>query len=432
MQYARMFGTALLPLTAPQPLWLLVGAVLGYALVMFTNPVRTAFLDGWRALRRYPVLWFTFGAFGFAYALFQLLLRTYHYYVLPLDQRPVFVWFRAAWRDPQLWLTGSPESLWFVPPNGLRDAARDAILPAAESVAGIFNHLVTTFPLASIAAVLLLLNWDGHLGVLLRALRKRCGLWGWPACAAILLGALAAIAKVLLYVVPTIIPLEGTAALLYFQWAPVVVWLAFLFEYLLGVCIQIYLILVAYCWVRGVSFESRRLLDFAIRRFVYVLKWAAVVLVASSLFIDLPLILKNFAAFQGLLAAEEATINFRIQLARSVLAAFLLIFSTMQITLTFHNESLPAALRDHWRFLRRHGWPFAWFLIVAAFHFHLFVTLNLLCARALGEGTAPGIAWSLLAPWLHGVVGAWLLASWVCVFRTCDHARSPHENWIKF
>ncbi len=427
-----MSGPAALPFTAPSPIWLLIGAALGYALVMFTNPVRGAFLDGWRAIRRYPVLWLTFGAFGFAYSLFQLALRVYRYFVLPLDQRPVFMWFRAAWRDPQYWLRGSPESLWFVPQNGLRDAARDAVLPAVESVAGIFNHLVTTFPLASIAAVLLLVNWQGHQFVLFRALRKRCGVWSWPAHGAILLAALAVIGKVLLYLVPTLFTLEGTAALLYFQWAPVVVWIAFLFEYLLGVCIQIYLILVAYCWVRGVSFEPSRLLDFAIRRFVFVLKWAAVVLVASSLFIDLPLILKNFGPFQGLLTAEEATINSRIQLARSILAGFLLIFSTMQITLTFHNESLPAALRDHWKFLRRHWWRSAWFLILAGFHFHLFITLNLLCTRALGDGTAPGITWALLAPWLNGMVGAWLLASWVCAFRACDHARSPGENWIKF
>ncbi len=415
---------------APLP-WLLAGAVIGYLLLMFTNPVRAALRDGWRAIRRYPVLWLVFGAFGFANTIFQLIIRIYSYYVLPAGDRPVFMWLRAAWRDPKLWLTGSPESLWHVPPHGLRDATRDAVLPAVESVAGIFNNLVSTFPLASIAAVLLLSNWDGHQMVLQRALRQRFGFWGWFAYAGILIAALAVIAKVLLYAAPPILQFEEDLALLWFQWSPVVVWAAFLFEYFFGVCIQIYLILLAYCWVRGLTFDHPRLLDFAIRRFAFVMKWAGAVVILSSLSLDLPLILKNFTPFQGWFAPDDATLDFRVRLARSALAGFLLIFPTMQITLTFHNESIVKALRDHFQFLRRHWWRFGWFLIMAGVHFYLFVALNLVCGRALGDGTAPGIAWGLMAPWLNGIVGAWLLASWVCLFRNCDHDRS-HDDWIKF
>jgi hypothetical protein len=319
-----------------------------------------------------------------------------------------------------------------VPPHGLHDAARDAVLPAIESVAGIFNNLVSTFPLASVAAVLLLTNWDGHQMVLQRALRRRFAVWGWVAWAGILLGALAVIGKVLLYAAPPILNLEGNLALLWFQWSPVIVWIAFLFEYFFGVCIQIYLILIGYCWVRGLTFDHPRLLDFAIRRFSYVLKWAAVVVILSSLFIDLPLILKNFSPFQTWLTVDDATLDRRVQLARAGLAGFLLIFPTMQITLTFHSESILKALHDHAQFLRRYWWRFGWFLILAGVHFYLFVALNLLLGRALGDGTAPGVAWSLLAPWLNGVVGAWLLASWVCIFRSCDHDRALQENWIKF
>lgn len=411
--------------------WVLAGALIGYLMVMFTNPVRAALRDGWRAIRRYPVLWITFGAFGFANTIFQLIIRIYSHFVLPAGDRPAFMWLRAAWRDPQFWLRGSPESLWWVPPNGLREAARDAVLPAVESVAGIFNNLVSTFPLASVAAVLLLVNWDGHQMVLQRALRKRFGWRGWLVYAGILLGALAVIMKVLLYAAPPLLQLEGDFALLWFQWSPVVVWVAFLFEYFFGVCIQIYLILLAYCWIRGLTFDHPRLLDFAIRRFAYVVKWAVVVVILSSLALDIPLILKNFAPFQGWLAVDDAALDLRVRVARSVLAGFLLIFPTMQITLTFHNESIIKALRDHAQFLRRHWWRFGWFLIMAGLHFYLFIALNLVCGRALGEGTAPGIFWSLLAPWLNGIVGAWLLASWVCVFRNCDHDRAD-ENWIKF
>jgi hypothetical protein len=57
--------------------WLLLGALVGYLVVMFTNPVRASLRDGLRCVRRYKVLWVTLGSFGFAYALFQLALRYY-------------------------------------------------------------------------------------------------------------------------------------------------------------------------------------------------------------------------------------------------------------------------------------------------------------------------------------------------------------------
>lgn len=91
--------------------WLTLGALAGYAVMMKTNPVRDCLRNGWRAMRRYPALWWVFGALGFTNALFALGTRAYLAAVLPVEDRPVFVWMRAAWRDPQLWLAGSPESL---------------------------------------------------------------------------------------------------------------------------------------------------------------------------------------------------------------------------------------------------------------------------------------------------------------------------------
>lgn len=415
--------------------WLICGALVGYLLVMFTNPVRVAFRDGFRAVKRYSGLWFTFGMFGFAYALFDLGKRVYAYSVLPPEDRPVFMWLRAAWRDPQLWLTGSPESLWYVPPDGLREAATDAVLPALEGVAGIFNNLVSTFPLAVFVALLFLFNWQNRQLLLLRSLRRRYRQWGWAAYFGLLVAAVAVVGKLLLYALPPLINLQGDSALVWFQWAPVVAWAAFLFEYLFGVCLQIYLILLAYCWVRGLTFTHSRLLDLAIRRFAFVAKWALVVLLLSSIFVDLPLILKNFAPFESWFAVEPERLDARLRIARSFLTAFLILFATMQITLTFHNESFVKALRDHARFLRQNWWLLSWFLIIAALHWYFFHVTHLVCLRALGEGTAPGILWSLLAPWLSGLVGAWLLASWVCLYRHCGHGRvagDAGENWIKF
>jgi hypothetical protein len=104
----------------------------------------------------------------------------------------------------------------------------------------------------------------------------------------------------------------------------------------------------------------------------------------------------------------------------------------MQITLTFHSECLREALRDHRAFLRRHWSSLAWFFVIAAFHFYLMHALTRTVARGLGEDTALGAAWSLVVPWLIGAVGAWLLASWVCLFKRCDTGRARDEDWIKF
>ncbi|MEP6671556.1 MAG: hypothetical protein ABJF10_20505 [Chthoniobacter sp.] len=405
--------------------WLLLGSLVGYLLVMFTNPVRTNLRDGLRAVRRYKVLWFTLGSFGFAYALFQLALRYYFFCVLPPTVRPTFVWMREAWRDPMFWLYGSPESLWYLPPHALHAVVRDSALPALESVAGIFNLLVTTFPLSALAAALFLVNWDGHHGVLWHALRKRFGVWGAALHGGIVVCALAAFAKPFLYAAPQLLGLQQAALENWFQWAPVADWLAFLFEYLVGVCIQIGLMLIAYCWVRGLTFTQQHLVDFAIRRFSYVVRWAVLVMVLSSAFIHLPLILNNFAAFQGMFPHEVPLIDARLRIARGVITGILLIFASMQITLTFHSESLGKALHDHLRFLSRHWWSFGWFLVVAGMHFFLTLVFLNLVQVGLGDGTSLGIAWSFIVPWVNGFVAAWLLASWVCYYKHGDAPQTP-------
>ena len=417
-----------------KPPALICAAIFGYLLVMFTNPARTDFCSGWRALRRYRVLWVTLGTFGFCYALFQLALRVYFHAVLPPADRPTFVLAREAWRDPNYWLTGSPESLWWLPQAMFREVLRDSILPAVESVAGIFNNLVITFPLSAIAALLFLINWRGHHAVFLRALRKRLGPGAWGVHLLILVCAVSALGKPLLYFAPQLFSrwnAGADAALLWLQWGPVIASLSFVFEYLFGVCVQIHLILLAYAWVRGLNITHGHLLDFAIRRFSFVVKWAAIVLLLSTLLIDLPLILKNFDTFARFFP-ERDLLEWRLKIARAALATFLLLAATMQITLTFHNESWRQALRDHLRFVRRTAWTFGWFLLLALLHFYFLHATDLAMRRGLGEGTALWIGWTLGYPWLAAVMGAWLLASWVCLFKRCDTTRGGAENWIKF
>ena len=412
---------------------LLFGAAAAYLLVMKSNPVRACFSDGLRATGRYRALWITLGFFGFFDALFQLGLRVYFHAVLPPAGRPTFFWIRDAWRDPVHWLSGTPESLWFLPQADFLDTLQQSKLPALEHLAGIFNNLAPSFPVSALAAVLLLANWNGHHSILREALRKRFGRWTCAVHLALLLCALAAILKPFIYVLPQLLRAQATspaAGLLWFQWAPVVVWLSSLFEYLLGVGIQIYLVLLAYVWVRGLSFTHQHLRDFAVRRFSFVVKWAALVMLLSSLFIEAPLILKNFAPFAQWF--PEATLfTAWLQPARAALATFLLLSATMQITLTFHNESWSNAVLDHLRFLARHSWPFAWFLIIAALHLYALHVLNLSVRKGVGEGGALWVLWTLLFPWLAALVSAWLLASWVSLFKRCDSPRATTDNWLK-
>ena len=408
-------------------LWPYLGVLAGYLLVMCSNPVRASLRDGVRALRRYPSLWLTLGLFGFGYAVFELGVRFYLSCTLPPADAPLFIWARTPFRPEWTWVVGLRDSLWYLPALAPREIVHEAVLPMLDGTAGLFNNLVSTFPLAALAAIGLLFNAQRRQLVLLRALRRLFGGWGIAAHGGILLCALAALIKPVLLVF-----LRFAQDPAWFQWSQVIGWLAFLFEYLFGVYIQVYLILLAYCWVRGISFQRHDLVDFAIRRSSFVLRWAVVVMLLSTVFIDLPLILKNFFPLADWIGHDNAAADRWLNVTRTALDAILIFFATVQITLTFHSESLRVAWRDHGRFVWRNAWPLAWFLAVAAMHFYLIHVLDLVCRAGFGEGTALWVSWRLIFPWLSGIVGAWLLASWVCVFKRCDTGRAASENWIRF
>ena len=49
----------------------LIGLLGGYALVMFSNPIRLALRDGIRCIGRFKRVWLTFALLGFGYSVFQ-------------------------------------------------------------------------------------------------------------------------------------------------------------------------------------------------------------------------------------------------------------------------------------------------------------------------------------------------------------------------
>ena len=249
--------------------WL--GLCAGYALVMFFAPVRRALIDGLHCLSRYRRIWITFAVLGFGYFVFQFVTFT-----------PI-----RDWTDLELsQITSLPEWAW----PRLSEIWRQALLPAVEGVAGIFDNATTTYPLSVIAAVMMITNWRGLHSALLRALRKRYGFWGHLIYLVLLLSALASLLKpIVFWQLPEWSGLLPAAGLL--RVSATVDATAFIFEYLVGVYIQVYLITVCLAWIRGLSFEEGELFRFAMRRFSYVLEWAGIVVAVSTLILRVPLVL---------------------------------------------------------------------------------------------------------------------------------------------
>jgi hypothetical protein len=241
----------------------LLGLCGGYALVMFFNPVRRALGDGFRCVARYKRIWITFALLGLGYFVFQFVTFT-----------PI-----RNWSDLDL---GQLASEWYWPQ--FAEIWKETPLPALEGVAGIFDNATTTYPFSVVAAMFMLLNWRGLHGALVRALRKRYGFWGYLVYLILLLSALASLLKpIVFWQLPEWSGLVPAAGLL--RVSATVDAAAFIFEYLLGVYIQVYLITVCLAWIKGVSFEEGELFRFAMRRFSYVLEWAGIVVAVSTLIV---------------------------------------------------------------------------------------------------------------------------------------------------
>ncbi|MBA3963308.1 MAG: hypothetical protein H0X40_15605 [Chthoniobacterales bacterium] len=382
----------------------LLGMLVGYLLVLFTSPVRVSLRDGLRCVLRFKRLWLVFALFALAYAIFQFVVFTP--FETTFDFRPEQFAFWDSWHWPTF------AQVW-----------RESLLHAAEAIAGIFDAAATTYPLSVIAAVLLIANRRGlHLS-LVRALRKRFGAGGWLIYAGVLLSALASLAKPLIYWrVPGWTFLLPPARLL--QTSAAVDTVAFIFEYLCAVYLQVYLITVCLAWIKGLHFGEEALLRFAMRRFSYVLKWMGLVLLASTLLLRAPLLAAYFRDVPGVLDY--------LPIARCLLAGLILGFASMQISLVLHNESLREAFVAHRQFVRRHSVRLGWFLLVAAVHYGFLALADAIIRAAATERPLALLAWNLVFVLARAFVTGWLLASWVCLYRQCEIGRVNRETWIRY
>jgi len=371
-------------------------ALLAACVVALCVPsVRDSYANGWRCLLRHASLWKLPGGFALAYGLFQL-----------LD------FFFLHWRIGRV-----PELAPVIArmPLDYRQIALDSILPAAELLAGALNCLVATFPVSVLCGFLFLANYRGLAGELGYALLRRYRIWGW-----VWLGLLAACALASLLKPLTILALPELVTILSLQEllvaSSLVNGLSFAFEYLLGTCLQVYLLLIAYGWVRGLHFRRARVLQFAVRRMGFVLKWALVVVLATLALIHLPLFVEAWLTGDPI---GWRTLVLVETVSRPTLAAIMLLLATVQIRLVLHNDSLRGALAAHGRFLRMHGLSCLVFLLAG------FSVLFLLQILRLGGAAWFGAAifkqvWSIVLEIGGAISGGWILASWVCFYKRCE------------
>ena len=382
----------------------LVGLLVGYLLVMLANPVRLSLRDGFRCLARYERIWLTFALLGFAYFVFQ------------------FVTFNSLPRASEIdfaEIISVPSWNW--PP--LSDVWRDVPLPTLEGAAGIFDNATTTYPLSALAAILFLVNWRRLHRNLWRALSKLYRWWSIPIYLVFLISTLAALLKPLVYWrLPSWNNEISTAHLL--KISASIDALSFIFEYLAGVYIQVYLITVCLSWIKGLTFRESALFAFAVRRFSYVLEWAGIVVLVSMLVLRLPMLLAYFINVPDVLDY--------LPLQRVFMSGFILAFCSVQISLVLHNETLREAFRAHRQLIRHDFRRLAWFCLICALNFSLILVLDAIVRSAIADRTVVMIVWKTIFVFLRALVTGWLLASWVVLFRQCETGRIAQENWIRY
>lgn len=385
-------------------LYPLVGIVSGYAIVMLFNPVRQALRDGFRCVTRFKRIWVTFVLFGLAYSTFQF--ATFAPFQNSSDLDPTQITSLPSWHWPRL------TEVW-----------KETPLPTLENVAGIFDNATTTYPLSVIAAILMILNWRGVHGALWRALRKRYRFFSVFIYLVLLLSALATLFKPIVFwrlpvwggVVPDARLLQISAA---------VDAVGFVFEYLFGIYVQVYLITVCLVWIRGLSFQETELFQFAVRRFSYVLEWAGIVVVISVLLVRAPLVLAYFMNVPDVLDY--------LPMQRAFMSILIILFASMQVSLALHNESLRAAFRAHRQFVRRNAGRFAWFLLICALHFFFLMACDATVRGAVADRLVALACWKCIFVVVRGFVTGWLLASWVCLFRQFETHHVDQESWIQY
>jgi hypothetical protein len=379
----------------PEFLLPLAVALVGYLVLIFGNPASRFFRDGLRCLQRHPRMWIWLSFLGLVYSIFQV-LQAYQMGEREFSRMNLLYW--PAFR-----------------PRDWGETANRAWLPGLELLAGLFNQAVVSYPTSAFAALLFLLNWRGSQRQFRRAARSRLGRWWLGVYAGLLLCALAAFCKPIFSL--SIYWLnQYFDGIFLLRVGAIIDWLSFQFEYLFGLLIQIFLVLLTFIWIRGLNSEPGRIFELALKRVVFAAKWAGVVLLASLFLIHLPLLISYFWITQQT-DYTNAVIGYIDQTARPLIAVALIFFCSIQITLILHNETLRDAVHEHAQLARRHWFRILWFLVVAGLHLFAFSWLNDLIVEAFPKYSVPNLLFSALFTLGRAFLAAWFLSSWVCLYR---------------
>jgi hypothetical protein len=384
--------------------WPVLIPVTVFVAALAVTPVHQSFVNGARCVSRYPMLW----KIPALFALLSVLAEIVGFLLLHWRAQDDISWhlFKPDWGAALL-----------------QSAAKQAWLPSLESLAATLNCLVATYPLSALFALAFLSHATLVTGELRRALRKRFGGWGIVLFLVIVVCALAAIAKPI-----TLLALPEFSNFLAAQEAmpaaAAISALSFVFEYLLGTCFQVFLLTVALCWVRGLDFDRKKLWGFSVRRLGFVIKWSLVIITLTLLLILIPTIIECLVVADPL---EWRMQRIAADWFRPLLAIVMLLLCTVQIRLVLHNDSLRGAIRANWTFLRAHFATLTAFFLAA-------ISLLFVLKGAESTGFAVmgysiyGLAWQALVQTITAGVAGWLLASWVCFYKSRESGASE----IKF
>lgn len=399
--------------------WMIIATgVATYLLLMQLNPIRRHLRDGARAIQRYPALWSTLALFAWSHAVFRLGWRNWGEGQLP-PLGPSLKEWNTVWHG--------------ITPIVVEKAAQASWLPSWETVAEIFDSPRATFPLSALAALLFFFNFrnfHGHFRAGLERLTHPRRWLGSLLHAAFLLCVVAAFLKpfVLMVGLPALGHRLDPTFLL--RSATLLDWLSALFETFFGIGVQLYLLLMAHAWVHGVGFEPIELRAYTMRRFSAVIRWAALVALANTLLIHLPLLVALLPpgahATVGSLWNIETATRFIDHAARPAMVALTLLFCTLEISLALHALSLRESLHAHLLFVRLYPWRLGWFIALALLHSYALEVLTRSGAGILaGSGTFL-LLWKLTTPLLHALLIAWLLAAWVSLYKGASE-QEPEE-----
>lgn len=378
--------------------WVLLAGALGLLLLpaLFLKKTRSSWLNGLRCASTQPLIWKLPVFFALIHGAYQFIVNSF-----------------LLWHMQENWRPELDFPSEFILPD-LPALVLSALPSTVESLAASVNSL-GTFPLSSLFAALFLVNFRGYTGLLFKQLRKRFGVFGWLLFFLGITSSFCALLKapslfLLPYWINHDIGLSPETGLSIINSG------GFIFEYFVGVVFQVFLVLYAYSWVRGLYFPPMRLFPFTLRRLGVVMRWGLVVVALSLTCVAIPLGLETI--WGG--GRAEGTVAFLVdQAMRPLIAVIMLILAAVQLHLILHNDSLKGGILASLRFLRANAaLIFAFFLSAMSSLLACFILTYVVLSQQ------DSLWMDLAGIGMDGVcaaMGGWILASWVCLYKSVSY-----------